>query len=222
VDHQQFDRLTRMSAGAVNRRRIVRSLAAGALAEVGLAGLATRVEAKSKSKASDPGVRLFEQLAAELSQVTGDCDALAQAAQDFHQANAPAIAKITAQEAQWDKNKRAQVAKKYGARITQATETLHTLAASCRFRGNLTSETTICGADSSPSPDKFPPVGEAQCGAGCDCSCICPISGWECAGAFFGCVGGSEASCCWFGACAGNQCQEQCPNCCNCNVNCCC
>src|SRR5690242_7461557 len=101
-----------MSAGAVNRRRVVRSLAAGALAEVGLAGLATRVEAKTKSKASDPGVRLFEQLASELSQVTGDCDALAQAAADFKTEHQAELDKIKAQEAQWDKTKRAQVAKK--------------------------------------------------------------------------------------------------------------
>ncbi|HEU5432778.1 MAG TPA: hypothetical protein VFU81_14015, partial [Thermomicrobiales bacterium] len=203
MDDQQFDRLTRLSAAAVNRRRIVRSLAAGALAEVGLAGLANRVEAKSKSKAADPGVRFFEQLAAELAQETGDCDALKQAMDAFQTAHMDEFNKIKAQEARWDAKKRAQVAKKFEARITQATETLHTLAASCRFRG--TSEATICRAvDSEPSADKFPPVGETQCGAGCDCNCICPISGWDCAGAFFGCVGGSEASCCWFGACAGN------------------
>ncbi|HEX5498402.1 MAG TPA: hypothetical protein VFX03_04210 [Thermomicrobiales bacterium] len=201
----------------------MRSLAAGALAEVGLAGVATRVEAKSTSKAADPGVRFFEQLAAELAQETGDCDALKQAVDAFQSAHGDECNKIKSQEEQWDAKKRAKVAKKYQARITRATETLHTLAASCRFRGDVTSEAAVCRPlNNGPAGEKEPEPGAAQCDGGCDCNCICPISGWDCAGAFFGCVGGSEASCCWFGACAGNQCMTQCPNCCNCGVDCCC
>ena len=213
MEGHRFDRLARLSAVAADRRLVARSLAAGVLAEVGLVGFADRLDAKQ----TDPGVLFFELLAARMKRASGDCDALAQAADDFRREHLAVFLKLANREAQWDADKRARVATKYQERITQATETLHAMVASCRFRG--TSTAAICDAVGSSDPITLP--GAAQCGAGCDCSCICPISGWDCAGAFFGCMGGSEASCCWFGACAGHICAEQCPNCCNCGVSCC-
>jgi hypothetical protein len=215
MDSQKFDWLARFSASGLDRRVVAKSLAAGALAEVGLTRLADRVEAKR----TDPGVLFFELLAARMKRATGDCDALAQAADDFRKEHLAVFLKIANAEQQWDAGKRARVATRYQDRITRATEALHALMASCRFRG--TSEAGICAANGSVRGEAVAPPGEAQCDGGCDCACICPISGWDCAASFFGCMGGSHASCCWFGACAGNMCAEQCPNCCNCGVDCC-
>lgn len=174
---------------------------------------------KRQQKHLDPGVRFFELLAAEMQQVSGDCAALTQAAANFQQEHQAEFAALQSREQQWDAATRAQVAARYQDRISRATESLHTLMTACRFRGGT--ETTICAPNGAPGGDPGPRPGAVQCSAGCDCSCICPISGWDCAGSFFGCMGGSHASCCWFGACAGHICAEQCPNCCNCQEDCC-
>jgi hypothetical protein len=230
MDDQRFDNLIRALHHKVGSRRALTAFLAGLSLSLipALDAAAGRGKGKRKNKQKhtrkrarkaksiDPGVRLFESLAAKMKEATGDCDALAQAAEDFKQAHLAEFNELATREQQWDAETRARVAKKHQARITQATESLHTLMASCRFRG--TSDAPICEA-SGGDPVALP--GEAQCGAGCDCSCICPISGWDCTFNFFGCLGGSEASCCWFGACAGNICAEQCPNCCNCGPTCC-
>jgi hypothetical protein len=214
MDGKQFDWLARVSAAGLDRRLVAKSLAAGALAEVGLNGLADRAEAKR----TDPGVLFFELLAARMKRATGDCDALAQVADDFRREHLAVFLKLEAREQQLDVDERSRLATKYRERITRATEALHALMASCRFRGPA--EAGICAPNGSVPGDPVAPPGEAQC-TGCDCGCICPIGGWQCAALFFGCMGGSHAACCWFGACAGHQCIEQCPNCCNCGVDCC-
>lgn len=228
MDDQRFDKLIRALHPMAGSRRALTALLAGlslplipALDAHALRGKRKRQNKrkharKRTAKSVDPAVRFFESLAAEMQKVGGDCDALAQAAEDFKQAHLAEFNELADRQEQLDAETRSRLAKKHQARITQATETLHTLMASCRFRG--TSDAPICEAVGG-EPVTLP--GEPQCGTGCDCSCICPISSWDCTLTFFACLGGSEASCCWFGACAGNQCAEQCPNCCNCNVNCC-
>jgi hypothetical protein len=216
VERHHFDHLARLSAAVSDRRIIIRTLAAGVLAEIGLSSWATRVEAKN----ADPAVVVFERLAAEMAQASGDCEAVAKVARRFRKRNLQTLQRLTERERRWDAGTRSRVAIKYQDRITEATGTLHTVLASCRYRG--APETAICrtqkNRDSSPRSPLVP--GSAQC-TGCDCGCICPISAGQCTLTFFACLGGSEASCCWFGACAGHLCTEQCPNCCNCNVNCC-
>jgi len=212
VDGKQFDWLARFSASGVDRRVIVRSLAAGALAEIGMVGLADRVGAQ----AADPGVIFFELLAAKMKRVKGDCDALAAVAADLHDENLRIVVQIRKREELWDTETRTRVATKYQKRITNATETLHTLMASCRFRG--APEAAVC-TPAGGDPVEIP--GAAQCAQGCDCPCICPMTAGLCTWSFFSCLGGSHAACCWFGACASHQCLEQCPNCCNCGVSCC-
>lgn len=228
VDDRGFDDLIRGLHEWVGSRRALTAVGAGlSMPLIPSAGSVDGVSAKKgnrrqkrkrsrKAKSVDRGVLFFESLAAAMKEATGDCDALAQVAANFKQANLTEFTSLASHEEQLDAATRKATAAKYQARITQATETLHTLMASCRFRG--TSSASICEAAGS---DSVTPPGAEQCGAGCDCSCICPISGWTCTGLFFGCMGGSEAACCWFGACAGHICDEQCPNCCNCNNSCC-
>jgi hypothetical protein len=165
-------------------------------------------ECVAKNDSTDAGVRLFEKLAARMTRVTGDCEALALAADEFRREHHAELQKIAAREQQWDAEERSRVATAYQERITRAHDALRAAVGSCQFSGT-------------PSDDLLTRPGAVTCGAGCDCACICPISGWDCAWSFFGCLGGSEASCCWFGACAGNICDEQCPNCCNCGVSSC-
>ena len=227
MDDRGFDNLIRGLHTWAGSRRALTAVAAGlsvpmitstASEAAGRNKRRNKRKRSRKAKNVDPGVLFFEALAASMRDAIGDCDALAQAAVDFKQANLAEYDRLASREQGLDAATRKATAQKYQERITQATETLHTLMASCRFRGRSTA--SICDAVGSDSIT--PPGAEHGGGSGCDCSCICPISGWTCAGAFFGCVGGSEASCCWFGACAGHICQEQCPNCCNCNIDCCC
>jgi hypothetical protein len=225
LEHARFDRLAK-SVG----KRITRRNALGPLAGLGLAGLAAvapEAEARKHNTLKSrrrgrgrgvAGVQLYEDLAETLTRASGDCDALLAAAQQFQEQNAARLELVQAAEAGRTRAERTKRARRDQNRITAATERLHTLLATCGFRGATPAlDSLLC--DLTPGGDVDPP-GLAAC-QGCDCGCICPISAGECTLMFFGCLGGSEASCCWFGACAGHQCTEQCPNCCNCNVNCC-
>ncbi len=214
MDAKQFDWLARFSAAGVDRRAVARALAAGFVAEVGFVGFAERIDARQ----TDPGVLFFESLAARMKGAKGDCDAVAKVAADFQREHRALLRKIRRREQKWDAKTRRRVAEKYQERITRATATLHVLMASCRFRGGP--EAPICAVPGGEPGDSITLPGEAQC-EGCDCNCLCPISAGECTWSFFSCLGGSHAACCWFGACAGHQCLEQCPNCCNCGVDCC-
>jgi hypothetical protein len=140
------------------------------------------------ARRTDAGVLLFELMAARMKQTNGDCDALAAAAEDFRQENLSLFLEIGNREQAWDADKRKQVATRYRARVTRAAESLHAMMASCRFRGATSSP--ICEATGG---GPITPPGDAQCG-GCDCSCICPLSGWACTGSFFGCFFGGAAS----------------------------
>lgn len=225
MDIRRFDNLILALPQRAGSRRMVTAFLAG----LGLLLVPTpdaeakrnkRKKKRKKAKSADAGALLLEELAAQMQAVSGNCDALTQAAEQFRQAHLAEMTELANTEQQLDAGTRSQAATKHQERITQATETLHTLMAACRYRG--ASESAICDP---PGPDlggdQGPLPGAPQCGAGCDCSCICPISGWTCTFNFFGCLGGSHASCCWFGACAGNMCLEQCPNCCNCGLDCC-
>ena len=228
MDDKGFDNLIRGLHAWAGSRRALPAVAAGlSMPLIPSTGDVDDVSAASgkrrrkrkrarKAKSVDRGVLFFESLAAAMKDASGDCDALAQVAADFKRTNLDEFNDLGVREKQLDAATRKATAAKHQERITKATETLHTLMASCRFRG--TSNAAVCAAVGS---DSVAAPGAEQCGAGCDCSCICPISGWTCAGFFFGCMGGSEAACCWFGACAGHICDEQCPNCCNCNNLCC-
>ncbi|MGH2616896.1 MAG: hypothetical protein ACRDJC_16815 [Thermomicrobiales bacterium] len=225
MENARFDRLTKIVGRHVTRRS-----ALGPLAGLGLAGLSAataetdakqrrrRKRQRQRGRAS-AGARWFDELAETLTQASGDCDALLAAAEQFREQNDARIDLLRAEEAGWTRAERSERARRDQDRITAATERLHTLLATCGFRGTTPAlDSLLCGL--TPGGDEDPP-GQASCQEGCDCGCICPISAGECTLSFFGCLGGSEASCCWFGACAGHQCSEQCPNCCNCNVNCC-
>jgi hypothetical protein len=226
MEHTRFDRFAK-SVG----RRVTRRNALGPLAGLGLASVSavapesearkrnTRKSRRRRGRGrASAGVRLFEELADTLTQAGGDCDALLAAAEDFREQNDTRIDLLRAAEAAWTRAERTERARRDQGRITAATERLHTLLATCGFRGtSATSDSLLCGL--TPGGDVDPPAPESC--QGCDCGCICPISAGQCTLTFFACLGGSEASCCWFGACAGHQCAEQCPNCCNCNVNCC-
>lgn len=229
MDVRRFDHLIHALSQRAGSRRMLTAFLAGlgllllptpdADAKSGKRKRKNRRQKRKKNKAADRGVLLLEQLAAEMTAVSGNCDALAQAAAAFQQTHTATINELITQERQADAETRSRVATQYQERITQATETLHTLMTACRFRGVL--EAAICAVPGpTPGGDQGPLPGAAQC-TGCDCSCICPISGWDCTANFFGCLGGSHASCCWFGACAGHMCTEQCPNCCNCGLDCC-
>jgi hypothetical protein len=225
MEQARFDRFAKSVGGRVTRRS-----ALGPLAGLGLAGLSAvtaetdakprrrRKRQRQRGRAS-AGARLFEELAATLTRAGGDCDALLEAAEQFREQNDTRIELIRAAEAGWTRAERTERTRRDQGRITAATERLHTLLATCGFRGTTPAlDSLLC--DLTPGGDVDPP-GLGSCPPGCDCGCLCPISAGECTLMFFGCLGGSEASCCWFGACAGHICTEQCPNCCNCNVNCC-
>lgn len=227
MDSPRFDALIRALHQRVGSRRALPAFLAG----LGAPLVATAANARTGGQAAadadqagrrrrrkpdlDPGLRLFERLAEELKGITGDCAALTQAAEAFRLENQAQFDDLVTSTQQMDAGTRTRLARKHKGRITRATEALHTLMTSCRFRGAATAQ--MCGP---VGGDPVPRPGEAQC-TGCDCSCVCPISTGDCTFSFFGCLGGSHASCCWFGACAGHMCLEQCPNCCNCGPDCC-
>ncbi len=234
VNGAWFDNLSRALHGKVGSRRALASAVAGlsvlTISQVDADAKGSKGKRKKNRKKkqanqeAERSVLLLESLVEQLKAVSGDCGALTRAASAFQQQYAADLNQIAAIEQQWDAATRIQLVTKYETRITQATESLHTMMTACRFRG--APEAAICTATGgaqtqTPNSPSFNRPATAQCGAGCDCSCICPISGWECAGMFFGCMGGTEAACCWFGACAGHICAQQCPNCCNCGPTCC-
>ncbi len=226
MEHARFDRFAKSVGRRVTRRNALAPLAGLGLASVSAATPEAEARNRDSRKSrrrrgrgrASAGVRLFEELAATLTRAGGDCDALLAAAEQFREQNDTRIDLLRAVEVGWTRAERTERTRRDQQRITAATERLHTLLASCGFRGTSPAlESLLC--DLTPGGDVDPP-GLASC-QGCDCGCICPISAGECTLMFFGCLGGSEASCCWFGACAGHQCAEQCPNCCNCNNTCC-
>jgi hypothetical protein len=231
MDSAHFDRFTKYVGQHLTRR-----VAFGPLAVLGLGSLFTLIaetDAKNKERRKgkqrkrqhrkrhlarrpSAGLRLFEELAATLTKVGGDCEALKAAALAFQADNQARIDLIRGEEAGWDQAQRTAQAIADQLRITAAAESLHALLATCGFRGASPSLTSpLC--DLPPSGPIDPP-GSVAC-QGCDCGCICPLSGWSCTEEFFGCLFGGEAAppnCCWFGTCISHLCLQQCPNCCTC------
>lgn len=214
MDGGRFDVVARLSATGMGRRTLARSLAAGLLGGAGLPALAERAAAKpgrrKGPKSGRRGVVLFERLAATLERETGDCAALAAAAVAFQQQHQRVLQEILAEEATWSATQRRAAATRDRARITAAAQSLHTMLASCGFRGAVPSPICLAG-DGEPAPRP----GVVACPGGCDCSCICPLSAGDCAEQSFACIGGSRDSCCWFGTCVDGNCSSQCVNCCD-------
>lgn len=216
MEGSRFDQIIRQTGG--NRRAIVGTLLAAAaapLSRLATAGAKSRRERrrrrhkKKKKQPTDKGLQLLEQLAEEMEQVTGDCDALAAAASAFQQEHGEELQSLLEQAAAWTPEEREQRTKANRERIVAAAQSLYAQIASCNFRGEVASPICEEGGQSD-----LPAPGNTTC-HGCDCQCICPLSSGECAAQCTSCfVTGDHGVCCWCGTCMDHNCSSQCPNCC--------
>ncbi len=228
MDGKQIDRLARFLARGASRRGAVKTMAAGALGGAALAQASPR-GAAAQDALGEEWVQLYEELAAAVDTITGECGMVTDAMQQFQAENADRIAQMQADIAGWTPEQVAAHQEAYGARVQQAAIALHLAMTRCGYVEGSDSPHSLADSQAefgppAPAPGATPvasPVANRKaapaalpasqisesCSNGpgyCDCACNNDFTVGNCilfglACAFGGCA--SPPNCCWSGIC---------------------
>lgn len=241
MDGKRFDQITTFLAGRASRRKAVKVLA-GTIGGVAVVR-ATNAGAAAQDAPGEEWVAFYEEMAAVVEAVTGDCGQVSTALREFQEQNADRIARMQSEIASWSSDQAAAHRQAYGARVQQAAIKLHLASTRCGYLPG--SDSSHCIADVEAQfgePQPAPGVGTpATGGAGvramplaqdescwpgrdehryCDCACSNDFTTGNCVAWAFACgLGGcaAGAACCWSGICVAgfnhDQCVNQCVNC---------
>lgn len=214
MGERRIDALARAFATGTSRRRVLKSLAAGAAGGVGaLAGGYSPSALAARLAETDPeeqSVLIYEAIASIAESHTGTCDEISAIAMQFRDSHGDLLDQIRTEQDSWTYAQRMIHNQKYGDRLDLATKTLHAATARCGYRSAPSDPANPPATPNAKTAAKSVPMRQD----GCDCNANCPIGAGWCAYYWLSCVGGSESClCCWTSYCGSyDHCMTDCQS----------